>query len=168
MGFLTSGFFWAVVLILLGVIILVKNLFNLNIPVFRIFFGVLIIIIGIMIITNHNFSTRKSNWAFYTNDQNGYNIIFGKMEVNLSDFQLPETNKKIEINTIFGSSIVKISPEIPMVIEVNSAFAGAKLPDGNVITFGKYIYKSKNIDESKPYYLIEANVVFGAMIIENK
>jgi len=168
MDFLISGIFWAIVFILLGVLILLNSIFNLNIPVGKVFFGGLIIIIGIMILTNSG-KKSKTSFGVFEKDGKQYDIIFNKMNIDLASYSIPEQNTKIDINTVFASSEIRVSPELPMLIDVTSAFAGAKTPDGNVIAFGHYIYKTKGYDQSKPYYLVEAKVVFGEMtIIENK
>jgi len=169
MGFLTSGFFWAIVLIIFGVLILVKNFFNLNIPIGRIFLGVFVILVGIMIITNSGSKSENSKkWVFWGEDRYHYDNLFCKMNINLTDLSALEENKKIEINTIFAQSKVLINPNIPMIFEVSSAFAAANLPDGNIITFGKNNFKTEAFDEKKPYYIVETNVVFGQIIIKEK
>lgn len=51
----------------------------------------------------------------------------------------------------------------PLKIKVDAAFAGAKMPDGNMIPFGEYYYRTPTIQSEQPYGKVEVNVVFGAM-----
>jgi hypothetical protein len=52
-------------------------------------------------------------------------------------------------------------------VEVSSAFAEARRPDGSDLGFGDHVYRSKNLDESKPHLLVKADVVFGKIEIVN-
>lgn len=103
---------------------------------------------------------------FKASEAGQYNIIFGRGTLDLS--ALSAGGAKTELNTIFGSGAIEIGPEIPVRIHVNTAFAGATMPDGNTISFGDYLYKSPDYREGQPFLEIEANVVFGALTIQQK
>lgn len=139
-----------------------------NIPVFRIVISVLLIYMGLRILFG-GFAFEKSNRNVIFNDNQikvatagDYNIIFGRGIVDLTDYSA-EAHTRIEINTIFGSGVVKLNPDQPLKITVNSVFAGAKMPDGNMISFRKYIYQTPGYQENKPYGEVEVNVVFGEL-----
>lgn len=55
------------------------------------------------------------------------------------------------------------TPAQPLKIKVDAAFAGAKMPDRNMISFGEYYYQTLAIQSDQPYGKVEVNVVFGAM-----
>lgn len=59
--------------------------------------------------------------------------------------------------------MIKINPQLPTKIVVNSAFSEAKMPDGNIVSFGKYTYKSPNFKEEENHLFIQANVVFAGL-----
>lgn len=136
-----SGIFWGIFLIFLGFCAILKTVLHINISIFRIGFALFIIYIGVsMLVNGPRFRVEENTVLFDTRkiviDRKGeYNIIFGRGEIDLTS--LPEqTGRRTEINVIFGEGVIKINPEIPMRIKVNSAFAGTKLPDGNRVVMG--------------------------------
>lgn len=166
MGFMFSQVFWGLLLIVLGLSIILKVIFNLNIPVFRMVISFLLIYMGLQILFG-GFPFEKNDRNVIFNDNRikvtaagDYNIIFGKGIVDLTDF-IADAHTRIEINTIFGSGLIKLKPEQPLKIVVNSAFAGAKMPDGNMISFGKYIYQTPGFKENQTFSEVAVNVVFG-------
>jgi hypothetical protein len=54
---------------------------------------------------------------------------------------------------------------MPVVINVNSVFAGAHMPDNNEIAFGKYTYRTESFNDKANALVIEANAVFGELNI---
>jgi len=176
MGFIFSGVFWGSILILLGLSVIVRIVFNIHIPLFRIAFALIIIYFGIRVLVggawcrgNCNSNTILFDQAKteLSGDSNEYNIIFGKGIVNISDTSLP-SKKKIRVNTVFGSGEIRINPDVPTVVRVTSAFAGARMPDGNVISFGEYVYRTKSYSDKSDYLRIHVNVVFGGIEIVEK
>jgi hypothetical protein len=174
MGFLFSEVFWGILLIILGVSVVIKVVFNVNLPIFRILFSFFLIYIGIRILMGGFGVNPPKNMVLFNDSEikgptadNNYNVIFGKGVIDLTDPALVKTTTKVEVNTIFGGGFIKLNPKMPLIIVVNSAFAGAKLPDGNIATFGKYTYKSPNFIEGQNHLEIDANVVFGGLEIIN-
>lgn len=55
-----------------------------------------------------------------------------------------------------------------MKIKVDAAFASAKMPDGNRISFGDYTYQTKSLKEGEDYLRVDADVVFGELVIEER
>ena len=84
-----SGAFWGIVLILTGILIIIKYLFNIQIPVFRILIAALFIYLGIrMLMGNYGFghwrnygnsSAFTNNEFTYSPNQNNYNCVFGRL-----------------------------------------------------------------------------------------
>ena len=171
MGMLFSGIFWGVVLIIFGITIIIKIIFNIHIPLFRIMIALFFIYLGIQILMGWKFFPQGNERSAIFNEtkiqadssDNEYNIIFGKGDVDLTKIDLKEKSVNIKINTVFGGSFIKLNPEMPYIIKVDSAFAGARLPDGNNAAFGTYVYKSKNFKEHENHLRIKASVVFGGI-----
>ena len=42
-----------------------------------------------------------------------YNVVFGNMVIDLSTISIDELRDNIQINTIFGNTLIKVNPEIP-------------------------------------------------------
>jgi predicted membrane protein len=177
MGFLFSGIFWGSILILLGISVIIRIVFNVHVPLVRIVFALILIYFGIRVLMGGSWcrSTCSTNTVLFsevktefTKDSNEYNIIFGKGSVSFTDSALAAKNRRIKVNTIFGAGEIKINPALPAVIKVSSAFSGAKMPDGAIISFGEYTYKTKAFSENAPALRIDATVVFGALEITEK
>jgi hypothetical protein len=177
MGFIFSGVFWGSILILLGLSVIVRIVFNVHIPLFRVIFALIIIYFGIRVLVggawcrgncNANTVLFSDTKAELTKDSKEYNIIFGKGVVNLTDSSLASQKKKIKVTTIFGSGEIRINPDVPAIVRVNSAFAGAKMPDGNIISFGEYIYKTRSYSDKSDFVRIDATVVFGGLEITER
>jgi predicted membrane protein len=166
-----SGFFWGTFLIVLGVVIILKVLFNINIPVFRILFAVLLIYLGIRILIGGFCCGRPGNTVSFGESNirasdmpgNEYQVLFGKGVVDLTGVSLEQGTARKKVHTVFGSCTLRIDPAMPVTITADSAFASARFPDGNVITFGKYTYRSKNYQDTANALVIDADVVFGQL-----
>lgn len=169
MGFVFSGLFWGLLIILIGVSIIINVTFNIKLPLFRIIAALIFIFIGLSILFK-GFGPNKSNDVIfnkselaYQSDNKEYNVIFGKGNIDLSSLKEVPENTTLEINCIFGEGDVILNTDIPVKLKIDSAFASAQAPDGNSITFGNYTYKTESFDTNKPYLKIKANVVFGAL-----
>jgi hypothetical protein len=178
MGFFFSGIFWGSVLILLGISVIVRIMFHIHIPLARIIFALILIYFGVRVLVGgswckwngNNGSTVLFNEVKteLSHDSTEYNIIFGKGVVNLADVSLAEKGKRVKVNTIFGAGEIRVSPAVPAVIRVNSAFAGARMPDGNIISFGQYVYKTKAYSDTAKALIVDATVVFGGLEITER
>ena len=172
--FFFSGLFWGALLILLGISIILKVVLGIHFPFFRLIVAVLIIYFGIRIligaplckVTRGDVFFREGNISSGASGK--YDVVFGKGVIDLSDIKLEKETIKKQVSAVFGEGIIKINPEMPVKIVVNSAFAGARFPDGNLVTFGKYTYTTKSFKEGEKHLLVEANAVFGALEVVNK
>jgi hypothetical protein len=177
MGFLFSGIFWGSILILLGLSVIIRITFNIHIPLARIIFALILIYFGLRVLMGGSWCRPNctGNTVLFSEvktelskDSNDYNVIFGKGSISFNDTSLAADNRKIKVNTIFGAGEITINPDVPAVIRVSSAFAGAKMPDGNIISFGEYVYKTKSYSDKAPSLRIHATVVFGGLEINEK
>ncbi|OHD66943.1 MAG: hypothetical protein A2096_11365 [Spirochaetes bacterium GWF1_41_5] len=171
MSMLLSGFFWGAILILIGISIMIKTFFNIDLPVMRILFACLFIWIGIKILAGGKFpqhaAVRDEQSIIFGEGKidvqeikSSYSVIFGKGDIDLSRVVL-DKDTTIEINTVFGSSSVKLG-NYPVIISANSAFAEVKMPDSRVANFGSTEYSGKN-SEGAHRLKIRASAVFGQM-----
>lgn len=175
-----SGMFWGILLIVIGVSLILKIIFHIDFPIFKIVIAFVFIYLGIKILIGPNFkffSERKTENtvvfghtrfdSFEANKE--YNIVFGKGEYDFSDLTLDSVLvTKLDLHTVFGNSRVILPPLMPVKIEIDAAFSGVTFPNGNTASFGTSVYTSKNFDDSKPYLYIKADVVFGSMEIVQK
>ncbi len=174
MGFLFSGLFWGILLILIGITIIIKVFFKVDIPIVRIGFALFFIYIGVSILIDGGIHKTDNTVLFQesevhaTNSQNDYNVVFGKGNIDLSGIELKDENTDVEINVVFGAGIVTLDKNMPIILTVDSAFAGAKLPDGNSVAFGTTHYTSPSYRGDAPALRIKADVVFGAIEFYNR
>jgi len=165
-----GGFFWGLLILLLGLSIILRAVFNLNIPLVRIFIAIILIYFGIRMLMGGGWNRpawvfSKTNISSTETVQKEYSVVFGSANIDLSGVAIDKDSVKSEINVVFGSAVVKVNPNVPTKIILNSAFAGAKTPDGNTTAMGKYIYKTPSYKEDSPCLLIEADAVFSALEI---
>jgi predicted membrane protein len=172
MGHIFSGFFWGAFLVLLGTAIILKAVYHIEVPVFRIFLGLLVVAFGLrLLFGGFGHHRHKDTIAFEegvmeaSENQKEYNIIFGRGTVDLRDLVVGEKSMRVEINTLFGAATVRLNPNVPARIRANTAFGGIRLPDANNAAFGTYVYSTKDFNESSPHLVINVNVVFGGMEI---
>jgi predicted membrane protein len=171
-----SALFWGLLLIVLGLSLVFKIVFNVDFPLFRIFIAFLLIFLGIKFLVgsfgNIHVNSSDNDVIFgeknyrHFDERKEYNVIFGKATYDFRDIELQNERKKINISTVFGGTEVKLRKDMPVKIAVESAFGGANLPNGNSAVFGSTYYESPGLDKSKPYLYIKADVVFGGLDVK--
>lgn len=173
MRFLSSGVFWGAMIILFGFGILLKAIFHINIPFFKILLGIIIICFGISIILE-GLSIKKNTSFFGTYNfnselvQNEYNIIFStRGNIDFSNINFSNYNgKEIKINSIFASTLVYIDKDMEVNIKASSAFGLVSMPNGDSVTFGN-IERVFGSNASKRINL-NVNLAFGEVKIMYK
>jgi predicted membrane protein len=163
--------FWGLLLVILGLSLILRIVFNIDFPLFKIFIAFLLIFFGLKMLfgtfRGPSIETSENDVVFgekrFNNPENNrdYSVVFGKGVFDFRDFDLKGEKQKIKISTVFGASIVKINKNMPVKIKVESAFAGADLPNGNSAAFGSTTYISPDFDAGKPNLEIKLEVVFG-------
>jgi len=170
MSFIFSGVFWGLVVIIVGLIIIINVIFHTHIPIFSLLFGLFFIWLGIRVLIGPSHHKKPQQAIFEEKKietdslSSKYDIVFGKGVIDLTGYKLKEGITRIEINTIFGSSEIKIDSAMPVKIRASSAFGSARMPDETMIGFGEYTYKSDVLKQTdaKNYLLIYLHVVFGS------
>jgi predicted membrane protein len=173
MGFIFSGIFWGIILILLGLSVILNIVFNIHLPFFRILFSLIIIYFGLRLLVGGAWCSHAKNSAIcqkaditVNQTDNEYKVIFGRATFNTSDTLNSEMKRNISVKTIFGEGTIIISSTVPTIVRVTSAFGSATFPDGNTITFGEYTYRNKACgSDLTNCKRINAEVVFGSMKI---
>ena len=176
MNFLFREAYWASLLILAGVLLIVRNVFKLDLPVMGIIFPVIIISWGISILLGpKGNSDTDSTFLFHNGSVTGvdgnssYNVVFGKGTYDLRNIKVTDKNTRVDLDAVFSSAFVKINPNTPMKIKVSAVFASGRLPDGSVISFGDRTYYTKAYHADSAYVEVHADVVFGDLrIIEDE
>ncbi len=170
MGFLTSGLFWGLILVLIGLSIITKILFNFEIPIFEVVVGLLLIYIGLQVLFGNSFrfSRRlfksKHSSGFVKSEGNEYNIIFGSSTIDLSDRKVTDNKSKISINVVFGQALIWIDADMEVVINTDTVFGETILPDRKASFFSD----DKIQYGSDPALIIDIDNVFGSVTVKRK
>lgn len=153
MRFLSSGIFWGFIVILFGVGILLKSVFHVNIPFFKILIGIIVILFGVSIIFNainsrrNNTVFREYNFNFGTIEKE-YNIVFSKGVFDFTNFNFSNYNGEfIKINSAFSKSEIYLSRNFEYEIRADSVFGVVRLPNGESVSFGN-IARLENAENS--------------------
>lgn len=174
---MAPGVFWGIILVIIGLSIIFRVVFDINL--FRVLIAVLLILLGIKILVGNrgifNLSSGRNDVIFsekrYSgtpNNRTEYNVMFGKSVFDFRDIEFKDEEPiRLKINTIFGAAEIKINKNSPVKIKVDAAFAGAKMPNGNTVAFGSSQYVSNTYDASRNYMFIDANVVFGGLEVKS-
>lgn len=173
MGCVNPGIFWGILLVLIGISIIVKYVFNIHFPIFKTLIAFFFIYLGLKMLFG-NFccsgSMRGNHAVFsetkfsYSDKQDEYSVVFGKSYLDLSNIEIKE-NRKIEVSSVFGDCTVKINKTSNVEILANTAFGNFSTPENDRNAFGKFNYQAKNFNSSMPHLTVKANVVFGNMKI---
>lgn len=173
-----AGLFWGLILILIGIGIVIRVVFNIDFPVIKFLVAFFFIFIGIKILVG-NFDFRRGNMNENTTifgeskvvgiegDHKEYNVIFGSSVIDLRDIDLSEGSKEIEINTVFGGTVLKIDDKTPVKIKAEAVFGNAELPNGNTATFGTNRYESESFSKDSSYLYVKVDVVFGSLKVKS-
>ncbi len=155
-----GNLFWPVLLIIAGGLLLVRTVFNVNLPVFKILLAVALVWGGVALISS---SATKSPVVFgsrmdLSDSALEYTVMFDSSEIDLSDEVI--TRELMEINCVFGKAVVVLPANRSVHIEATGAFCSLRSPGGRTITFGEGTY---DCGEGEPL-TIKANCVFGELV----
>ncbi len=166
-----AGVFWGALLILIGLALIIRFVFNVDFPVVKVLFAMFFIYIGLRILFGSfgffRFQTGPDDVIFgekefYQHEPNKeYNIVFGKGNFDFTGVDLSNGNVNVKIGTVFGASEIRIDRDMPVKIEADAVFAGAELPDGNTAVFGSSSYQSETYEPDSNHLKIKLDVVFG-------
>ncbi len=168
-----AAIFWGSLLIIIGLALVIKVVFNVDFPIFKIIIAFLLIYLGLRILFGSfgmfQFKTGPNEVLFtertYNNpyDYKEYNVVFGKGVFNFTNVDLSEGTKDVKIGTVFGATNIHINQDMPVKIQADAVFAGAELPDGNTAVFGTSIYTSESFNPDSAHLFIKLDAVFGGV-----
>jgi predicted membrane protein len=173
-----AGMFWGILLILIGLGIVIRVVFNIDFPIVKFIVAFFFIFLGIKIlIGNFNFKNvhHDENTTMFGErriegldaEHKEFNVIFGSNMIDLRDIDLSQGSKEIEVNVIFGSADIKVSEKTPLKIKAESVFGSARMPNGNTASFGSTQYKTDTFNKDSSYLYIKTDVVFGGVEIKS-
>ncbi|OFX85714.1 MAG: hypothetical protein A2W99_05945 [Bacteroidetes bacterium GWF2_33_16] len=173
-----AGMFWGILLILIGLGIVIRVVFNIDFPIVKFIIAFFFIFLGIKILLgNHTFwkVRHDENTTMFGErrvegldaEHKEFNVIFGSNMIDLRDIDLSQGSKEINVNVIFGSTDIKISEKTPIRIKAEAVFGSAQMPNGNNASFGSTQYKTEAFSKDTNYLYIKADVVFGGIEVKS-
>ncbi len=167
--------FWGVFLIVVGIALLVKVIFNIDFPVLKVIAGLFFILLGLKIMFGNSLIwpiKSGDNEVFFSSllvdasddMHSDYNLVFSKSTFDLRQMDLPDKKVNLNINNVFSGNIVYLHPGIPVNIEVDAVFASVKMPGRNTPVFGRGSYSSDSFDAALPHLKVNVNIVFGNVV----
>jgi hypothetical protein len=168
--------FWGILLVVIGLSIIFRIVFDVNL--FRVLIAVIVILIGIKILVGgkgiFNIRTDRNDVIFNERtfaetpeNKAEYNVVFARSVFDYRKAGIRGNRPvKVKINTLFGSTIIKVDENTPVKIKVDAVFAGAKLPDGNTIVFGSGFWQGDSPEPDGNYMIIDVDVVFGSLEVK--
>jgi hypothetical protein len=168
-----AAIFWGSILIIIGIALLIKVVFNVDFPIFKILVAFFFFFVGIRILLGSfgvfNFHTGPNDVFFGEREYSApyehseYNVVFSKGVFDFRDVDLSNGTQNYKISTVFGGSQIRIVDTMPVRINADAVFAGAELPDGNTAVFGNSSYTSKSYNPDSAHLFIKVDVVFGGV-----
>ncbi len=180
-----NSMFWGVLIILVGVAVLVKSVFGIHLPIFKILFGLALIYCGIQVLLgnfclfnkcktgkkdpDHEAVFSHSTFKYQEKNKDGfkYTTVFGSSVLDLTTLsELPI--RPLEITVLFGKTKVLVRKNTPLLIESQTVFGQTELPENNVNSFGPLRYKNAFAEEATETLKISSYTVFGALEIKEQ
>lgn len=168
-----AGLFWGAFLLLLGVALIIKVVFNVDFPVFKVLVGIFLVLLGLKVlfgkflISPGNFKSEETifNERVYDNPESDkeYTVLFAKGVYDFTNVDLEEGSFRVKVSTVFGGTQIIIPIDKPVRIQADAVFAGVELPDGKNAVFGTTIYESDSWSPDTACIDISVDVVFGGV-----
>jgi predicted membrane protein len=165
----SGSFMLGSVIVLIGLLLLIRNIFHIHITVFAMLASFGLIWLGIMLIRG-NIKPRgdDSRTAFgegklnYVPGQESYSVVFGSGVFNLQDVR-PDKPIHFNLECSFGEMKVFVSKETELQINGSASFGSLHGPDLRSASFGSYSFMSPGYNPSLPGIAIHARVTFGEL-----
>ena len=165
------GVFWGIVLVVIGLSIILKVLFDISF--FKILFGIGFILIGVRILIQKpilNIQNDSDSNVFFSEkyfsknalNTDEFNTFFSKTVFDFRETDMSQFNyDKIEFNTIFGNTDIFLPKNVKLQIKADAVFASVQMPNGNSAAFGTTQYESDSDTSHIREIKIEAHAIFG-------
>lgn len=181
--------FFGLIVALAGVNMILRAIFHISIPFFRILIGILFIYVGISFLihkpmffryksvsgydghSKYDMLFTSSKFDFATVDTSSsantfeINTLFSTSTIDLTSIENQSNVKTVEINTIFGQSTIYILENAKINIYGSSAFGESILPNNERVAFGEIVRKNTDTNSTID---IKVNSIFGQSKIEYK
>lgn len=171
-----SGYFWGLLLVIWGILLILNTMFHFKIPIGSIIIASILILIGIQLLIGpktHFFGIANDHEVIFndvkikaSNQNDKYSVVFGSGVFDFTEINKADQRQYIKADVVFGQAIVKIKKTDPILIKGNCVFGNLRFPDSSNFSFGERTYTSSTYTGSSNPIEIKADVVFGEMVIQ--
>ena len=168
-----AGIFWGAFLLLLGIALIIKVVFQVDFQVFKVVVGIFLVLIGLKVLfgrtifPSHHFEAEETIFSerTYENPEPGkeYTVLFAKGVYDFTNVDLSKGSFHTKISTVFGGTQIIVPRDVPVRITADAVFAGAEMPDGSSAVFGTRVYESDTWSPDSASINIKVDVVFGGI-----
>jgi predicted membrane protein len=167
------GFVFGMIVLIIGASMAFDALFGIHFPLVPLALAALLVIWGARMVA-HAMSRRDrpdvdgEAWlADRTFSPTGkldhdtrYDVVFGRGVVDLTKLVEPAGDVTIAVDTVFGTTVVKVDPALAYDIEGRSMFGEVRMPDRSMTAMGSLTYRSAG--DHRPRIHLRVSTVFGA------
>lgn len=162
-----SLLFWAILCVLSGIVLLIRQFTPLTFHPFRVIVGLFILLLGVSLLITPSASKGSGRGNTTLFGQGGvsysasgeHNCIFGQSMVDLT--ALPP-GSSMEINCVFGQCDVKLPGDRAIVLTASAAFGAVSGSGMDSVSFGER--ELSYTGEGEPIRL-KVNAVFGQITL---
>jgi predicted membrane protein len=172
MNILFRETFWGALIVLAGLLLIIRNVFKIDLPVMGIIFPIIIITLGISLLTGARVmphsgrNTLFSEGSYEASGENAkYSVVFGKGVYDLRKIKPVDKDVHIEVNTVFGGAEIIVDRNTPLIVDGASVFGAVEFPNKESVSFGDKTYTTAGYSEGTPAIRLHAKVVFGGIEI---
>lgn len=164
---MNQGIFWGIMIIIFGLILLIKQLFNLEFPVIKVFIGVFLVMLGIKLLFFKtlplNGPSKGGDVVFGSKEMNfiedirEYNTVFGSLTLDMTELK-ESVSGRYEVNAVFGEANVLINDKTKVNLRSDVVLGSVEGP--RPIEMFEF---ENNIDSNVIEIEIKASAVFGSI-----
>ena len=170
------GLIVGLLVVLLGVSIVLRAVFQIDVPLFRTALGLALVFFGVKLVFDAWSPSRVrapetaallEGRSFAPTAATGpgdlkYSVTLGSGTVDLTRLSPEGPPRRVEVDTVFGQTVIRVDPAIPYEVDASAAFGEARLPNRDATFFGSAHYRSGQA----PHLMLKLNVVFGQAEIQ--
>jgi predicted membrane protein len=173
MSILFRETFWGALIVLAGILLIVRNVFKIDLPVMGIIFPIIIITVGISLLTGARMTPQSSRHTMFnegtyeaaSGENSKYSVVFGKGVYDLRNIKPVDKDIHVDVSTVFGGAEIIVDRNTPLIVDGASVFGAVEFPNKESVSFGDRTYKSSGYVEGSPAIRVHAKVVFGGIEI---
>ena len=181
----SKGMFWGLLFLVVGAILLIQHVFQIDLPILKILFGCWLIYMGFKVLFGSfglqvsGFKVNKVQTAdqfvfsegdFQTHSGSTFNrrysSAFSSTKLDLSNLSETELKETVHIDSAFGNVRVKTNPSLPISATTSIAFGSVKIRGAKQGSLGNTNYQSPGFKESEPHLNLNIDCAFGDVTID--